>query len=207
MAQHGDELFAYLGHLQCVRQTGLRSREAVRGIEMVSDQFGQEREHGDRFGRIEAGRAAVDGAQRAKKRIVGQYDGNRNIALDPEHFRHRIGGVTLIIGGVFDNKLPAALFHIAAEGIVERQFGAWRQSEGDFIAHRAGDPAILGHPCHAGEARAGHAAGDLQNLGNDTDTIDERDICICVQGFARLFLSGDIVAADRAAEGLNPQHI
>jgi len=46
----------------------------------------------------------------------------------------------------------------------------------DFVAHRAGDPALLGHPRHRGESHPRRAAHDIENHRNGVDPGDDGQV-------------------------------
>ena len=58
---------------------------------------------------------------------------------------------------------------LVADGGLDLQLAARLQAERDIVAHGAGDPAVLGHARHRGEAHAGDAAHDIEHGRNHID--------------------------------------
>jgi hypothetical protein len=74
-----------------------------------------------------------------------------------------------------DHKLAAVADLIANRGF-HPQFTAWRKTERNLVAHRAGDPAILGHPRHRRKTKARSAADDLKDRRHGIDFPNGRQI-------------------------------
>jgi hypothetical protein len=56
------------------------------------------------------------------------------------------------------------------------QLAAWLQTEGNFIAHRAGNPPCLGNPGDSGKTHARRAADDIQYRRHRLYAGDRRNI-------------------------------
>ena len=78
-----------------------------------------------------------------------------------------------LLGDVVDDDDLAAAARISLQMVVSTcSSPPGIEAEVDFVAHGAGDPAILGDPRHRGEAHAGRAADHLQNLWDRLDSGD-----------------------------------
>ena len=75
----------------------------------------------------------------------------------------------------------AAVADLVADGGLDLQLAARLQPEFDLVAHRAGDPAILGDARDRGEAHAGGAADHLQDRGHGVESCDRRDFSLGIK--------------------------
>jgi len=79
------------------QKPGLAGGQPIHRLEMDRNQFREQLEHADRLRRIQPRRPRIERAQGAEEGPVGENDGHRDVALEPEFRR----GVMSAVGGVF----------------------------------------------------------------------------------------------------------
>ena len=67
---------------------------------------------------------------------------------------------------------------LVADGGLDLELAAGLQAEVDLVAHRAGDPAVLGDARDRGKAHAGGAADDVEDGRNRVDAADRVDVVL-----------------------------
>jgi hypothetical protein len=174
--EHGNELVAQFPTLPFAEQGRLAGGDALLRLEMQGDQIGEEPEHLNDLRPLQLGRAPVDGTQRAEEAAARIDDRHRNIALEAVHSRRRMAAEHFIVGNVVDDDRLTALPDLVADRRLDLEFAPGLEPKLNFVEHRAGDPAILRHPGDRGEAHAGRAAHDLENLRDRIDARDRGDV-------------------------------
>jgi hypothetical protein len=76
---------------------------------------------------------------------------------------------------MIDDHRLAGNANLVADRGFDLELAARLQAEGDLVAHRAGDPAVLGDPGDGGKAHAGGAADDLEDGGHRVDRRDRAE--------------------------------
>ncbi len=80
-----------------------------------------------------------------------------------------MAAVALILRDVVNGHDPAGLADLVADCGLNLELAARLETEFNFIADRARNPAILGHSCYCGEALAGHVAYHLEDCRDLAD--------------------------------------
>jgi len=79
---------------------------------------------------------------------------------------------------VIDHHELAALPDLVADRGADLELAPGRKPEVDLVAHRAGDPAILGDACDGRKTHAGRAAAHFENGRDRVDAGDQRNVSL-----------------------------
>ena len=103
MTQHGDELVSQLGRFSLVEQISLAGSQPINCVEMESDQFSEQLEHRDCFGRFDPGGLWIDRTKSPEKRAIREIDRHRDIALEAIHGGSRMSTIGVVLIDVIDD--------------------------------------------------------------------------------------------------------
>jgi hypothetical protein len=180
MAQHRNELLAKLGGLALVQKARFAGGQPLTGTQVKTDQLGKQLEHADRLGVVQPCRARINGAEGAPEGAVGEDNRHRDVALEAVHRRGVMAAIRLILGDMVNDDLFPRLPDLMTDRSLELQFAPGPEAELDVIAHRASDPATLGHPGYGRKAHSGGAADNFQDGRHGSDAVDSGEVCLKV---------------------------
>ena len=86
-----------------------------------------------------------------------------------------MAAIGLVLSDMIDDHRLAMIADLVADRGFDLELAARLQAEGDLVAHRAGDPAVLGDPRDGGEAHAGGAADDFEDGRHRVDRRDRAE--------------------------------
>ncbi len=169
VAHDGDELLPQLRGLSLVQKGRLTELQALLCVEMEGNQIGKQLEHADCLRRVQASRSGVNGAQGTEEPPARAVYRHRNVALKAVLLRRWMVTEGLILRGVINDDVLAAVAELITDGGLYLEFAARMETERDLVTHGTGDPTMLGHSRHRGEAQPRRAAHDLKDLRDGVD--------------------------------------
>ena len=172
VAQHADELLAQLRDLALREQPGFDLAQLFLGIDVERDQFGEQFEHPDGLGGVQAIWFGIDGAQRSEEFAIGQKNGHRDVALESIEARRGMVPINLVAIDVVDDHRFLREPDFAADRRFQFQLPAGFQTEIDHVQHAAGHPSIRCDPGDGGKTHPGGSAKHVENLWRDGNAAD-----------------------------------